>query len=98
MPPSPSPEDASGSREVTESGFEGADDSHTLYRTERYLFCATCGFFARARQLRKSGLIAVCKGKPQSNDARKRRDRLMVGKEPSYPACDTGKPAWPVRG
>ena len=71
-------------------------DSHVVYRTESFLFCARCGSYSALTARRNGGLRSVCKGSPLTQNAKLVRDRFMRGIEPVQPLRHTGRPALPL--
>ena len=75
---------------------DGFDSSHLLYMTEHFLFCATCGSMSGLSQVRSSSrLYSACSGPPRADYARRMRDQLMLGNEPTRPITYTGRAATP---
>ena len=71
--------------------FHAFDSSHHLYRTTNYVFCAVCCVYAKVRSIRISCKLRVrCCGEAPSHNARRVRDRLMIGTEPGTPLVVTG--------
>ena len=62
-------------------------DSHVVYETQRYIFCAVCGTYGR--YLKRTQLHAVCPRKPRNRWARMQADGLMQGQEPGGTTSST---------
>ena len=64
----------------------GPDQSHLLYTTASFVFCGTCGSYSLLREIRAgSRLLQPCDGPPSNAYARRVRDGLMQGVEPTRP-------------
>ena len=66
-------------------------DSHVVYETQRFIFCAVCG--TCGRYLKRTQLHAVCPRKPRNWWAKMTADGLMQGQEPG--GVMTNTPAVP---
>ena len=74
-----------------QESFNAFDPSHRLHRTTNYVFCAVCCVYAKIRSVRVSCKLRVrCSGEAPSHNARRVRDRLMLGTEPGTPLVVTG--------
>ena len=73
-------------------------DSHVVYCTESFAFCARCGAYSALATRRSGGLQTECRGRgaPSTQNGVLVRNRLMRGIEPVRPLRHTGRAAVPL--